>query len=670
MNVIVVNGTQARAFDGVEPFVTGQSNFDKIEFRFDNAWDGMTKVAQFVQGSNMYNVAVENNECICPSELVKGCVFVRVRGYSATDVIATANEIQIPVEQGFESGGVPSVPPAPDLYSKLVAKVQVEADAAKASADAAKADADRVASLAEEVSKKAAQTAQDASDAAKAMEAAQTAQRLAEEAQSAAETARTAAAAAQAAAETAATDAAGAKLGAETAQKAAQDAAAAAANILKSIQTLYQEMQTWAQGVIQDVNAAGSAAVQSVQSAGDTQVQRVTDEGATQTANAKAQADAAAQSAAGAAQSAQQAAGSAAVYDDVVADVTQLKADITSYETWYPGVDLTVKFADEIAASPYSGDAWAWIKARIQAGNYTGIHVKDFIPFNTTNSVTLRAEVAGIDTYRNYGDSAVGRHIDFICQELWPTPKPINPVNYNNGLIPVENITLDGVATSYTLAKEMNGVASITKGGEGLTGWHYDSSTFTIAFDEVPEAGTAVVTGTGTEHPWLACDLYHWLNSLSGQIPDGTGLNPAVKHVDYTQGGVYFYLPQALKNVIIEKRFMLAKRYSATGILSDGNSWGWANIGKLWLPTEPEVYGMPVWGGKSGYSLGGSAVQYPIFMGNMNRLKYRSGSRSSWWLLSPHTSSAGWCSVGSVGYAYYYFASGANVAAPVCFRVG
>lgn len=85
-----------------------------------------------------------------------------------------------------------------------------------------------------------------------------------------------------------------------------------------------------AQGVIQDVNAAGSAAVQSVQTAGDAQVQRVTDEGATQTANAKAQADAAAQSAAGAAQSAQEAAESAAVYDTVVADVTQLKQDVAA----------------------------------------------------------------------------------------------------------------------------------------------------------------------------------------------------------------------------------------------------------------------------------------------------------------------------------------------------
>lgn len=353
-------------------------------------------------------------------------------------------------------------------------------------------------------------------------------------------------------------------------------------------------------------------------------------------------------------------------------DISDLKSDISNlrFGDPYYGIDLMEKFADEIAASPYSGDAWAWIKARIQAGNYTGIHVKDFIPFTTTNGVTLRAEVAGIDTYRNYGDSSVGRHIDFICRELWPTLKPINPVNYNNGLIPVENITLDGMATSYTLTKEMNGVASITKSGEGLTGWHYDSSTFTVTFDDVPEAGTAVVTGTGTEYPWLACDLYHWLNSLSGQIPNGTSLNPAVKHVDYTQGGVYFYLPQALKNVIIEKRFMLAMRYSKTGILSDDNSFGWTNIGKLWLPTEPEVYGMPVWGGKDGYSLGGSAVQYPIFMGNMNRLKYRSGGRSTWWLLSPSTTSNFWCYVNNYGNAYYNIASHASVAAPVCFRVG
>ena len=250
--------------------------------------------------------------------------------YYVGEVLAKSKTWQTWVETAMDT---PSETAPPEPEQGWVDQIIAVGAAAKASANAAKADADRAAALAAEVAEKAAQTAQDASDAAKAMEAAQTAQRLAEEAQGAAETARTAAETAQAAAEQSATDAAGAKQDAETAQKAAQDAAAAAAKALADIRALYQEMQTWAQGVIQDVNAAGSAAVQSVQSAGDTQVQRVTDEGATQTANAKAQADAAAQSAAGAAQSAQQAEESAAVYGDVVADVNQLKQDISAEQT-------------------------------------------------------------------------------------------------------------------------------------------------------------------------------------------------------------------------------------------------------------------------------------------------------------------------------------------------
>ena len=238
----------------------------------------------------------------------------------------------------------PSETAPPEPEQGWVDQVVAVGAAAQASADAAKADADRATALAAEVSKKAAQTAQDASDAAKAMEAAQTAQRLAEEAQSAAEAARTAADAAQAAAEQSATDAAGAKQDAETALKSAQDAAAAAAKVLADIRALYQEMQTWAQGVIQDVDNAGRVAVQSVRTAGDAQVQRVTDEGTTQTANAKAQADAAAQSASGAAQSAQNAAESAAVYDDVVTDVNQLKQDIVSFsDTVKTAVKTVVK---------------------------------------------------------------------------------------------------------------------------------------------------------------------------------------------------------------------------------------------------------------------------------------------------------------------------------------
>lgn len=300
--------------------------------------------------------------------------------------------------------------------------------------------------------------------------------------------------------------------------------------------------------------------------------------------------------------------------DDVSSDTTGALSEIEILaqinDRIYQGTDLTVKFADEISASPYNGDPWAWIKARIQANNFAGIHVCDYIPVTTTNSVTLSAQIAGINTYKNYGDSLVGAHIDFICKELWPTLHPVNKVNYNNGT-------------------------------------------------------------SAQNHPWLASDLYLYLNSLSGDVPNGTVLNPETVAVDYTADGVYYFLPTQLKNVIIEKRFLLPTRYSASGLLTDDNSWAWKNIGKLWLPDECEVYGVPVWGGKGGYSIGGSGLQYPLFAGNMNRLKFRNGSRDDWWLLSPRSGgSTHWCLVDYVGNCGSSGASYSGIAAPVCFRVG
>lgn len=332
----------------------------------------------------------------------------------------------------------------------------------------------------------------------------------------------------------------------------------------------------------------------------------------------------------------------------------------------YPGVDLTSKFAEEIAGY---ADPGAWIRARIRANNFDGIHVNDYIPFTTTNGLNFKARILGIDPYYEYGDSAVGHHIDWICEELWPTLKPINPVNYNNGLIPTESITTDGTTVQYALTKPMYGVAKVTQGGVDLTGWTYDNESCTLSFGTAPDAGTITVTGTGSEYPWLSCDAYLYANSLAGHVANSTGLNPAIKRVDYTNDGIYHYLPDWLKAVIIEKRFLLNKRYSASGILSDENGWGWTNIGKIWFPTEVEVYGCPVWGSKGGYGLGGS-IQYPYFVGNMRRLKKRNGGRSNWWLLSPATYTAGWCSVSGDGGASSGGASGGWVAAPVCFRIG
>ena len=334
-------------FNNWQISVTGliARQYDNLSRRIDVEGDlpaGYTWQLLVQSGGNADTILLEATETgagalLTADNLSKaGEYYIQLRGVLEADGVTRRHTNVVSAYIPESLTGLGTWPEVPTEFAQIEQRCAASMIAAESAAEAAKADADLAAALAAEVAEKAAQTAQDATESTQAKEAAQTAQRLAEEAQSAAEAARTAAAAAQAAAETAATDAAGAKKDAETALKAAQDAAAAAANTLESIQTLYQEMQTLAQGVIQDVNSAGRAAVQSVQSAGDTQVQRVTDEGTAQTANAKAQADAAAQSADRAAQSAQEAAESAAVYDDVVANVNQLKDDLDSITTKTP----------------------------------------------------------------------------------------------------------------------------------------------------------------------------------------------------------------------------------------------------------------------------------------------------------------------------------------------
>lgn len=274
--------------------------------------------------------------------------------------------------------------------------------------------------------------------------------------------------------------------------------------------------------------------------------------------------------------------------------------------TVYQGVDLTVKFANEI--KNYS-DEWAWIKARITASNYTGLHVCDYIPITCNNGYKLNAQIAGMNTYTGYADQEVGTHIDFICKELWEDRHVMNKVDYNNG-------------------------------------------------------------NANSPNPFLASDLNYWLNSMSGAVPNSK-TDPAVTtEVDYTVGGVLYYLPDKLKNQIVPKSIMLPSRYTAGQVLKNDNSWSWQSTGKLWIPSEVEVYGMTCWG-NSGYGAG-RFVQYPIFIGNMNRAKKRCSSKEHnyWWLLSTYASSpAYFTSVGSSGFCGNAAAPTTWVAAPVCFRI-
>ena len=88
-------------------------------------------------------------------------------------------------------------------------------------------------------------------------------------------------------------------------------------------------------------------------------------------------------------------------------------------------------------------------------------------------------------------------------------------------------------------------------------------------------------------------------------------------------------LPEGLTKYLLTQRVLLEERYSASGALSDSNSWSWQDIGKVWSPSEMEVYGCPVWGTK-GYSVGFDC-QFDLFRDTAHRLN---GTRCNWWLRS------------------------------------
>lgn len=355
------------------------------------------------------------------------------------------------------------------------------------------------------------------------------------------------------------------------------------------------------------------------------------------------------------------------------ADVASLKEDLEisllENDKLYEGTNLAEKFKDEIAN--YS-DIWQWIKARIKAGNFAGIHVNDYIRWQTTDNKWIESRVAGINTYRRYGDREVPNHIDFISKDLWPTLHVMNPVNYNNGIIPTENLSGDGTKTAFVLTNEMASIASVTIGGTATTAYTYDVDTHTITFTDAPVAGTnnIVVTGTGSEYPWLASDLYLYANSLKGHVAGGTSKTSPVKLVDYTKDGIWSKLPEALKAVIVTKRAFLPQRYSASGTLSNNNSCGWQSMGKLWIPSEIEVYGHGIWADNPCDKCG--FAQYPIFNCNMRRIKElgNGGSHSNWWLISAGVDSTNtFCYVGGGGYANSLIASATWVGLSVCFRI-
>lgn len=237
-------------------------------------------------------------------------------------------------------------------------------------------------------------------------------------------------------------------------------------------------------------------------------------------------------------------------------------------------------------------EGWASLQARIQAGDFTGIHIGDFKTITLTTGEKAVMEAAGIDQYYKCGDQQIGHHIDFISRDCLAGTKLFNDTNTNNGTEAEPN-------------------------------------------------------------PWRASKLFQTLNEE-----------------------VYAKLPADLKACIIEKRALLERRYSAAGALESSTGWDWNNMGKLWVPTEVEVFGNTFWSdGDAGWTGGGGCnLQYPIFYGGAKHIIKGAGNGGggcAWWEAAAcRQSSTSVCYVSGTGLANSYVAAYAGIYAPLCFRIG
>lgn len=162
-------------------------------------------------------------------------------------------------------------------------------------------------------------------------------------------------------------------------------------------------------------------------------------------------------------------------------------------------------------------------------------------------------------------------------------------------------------------------------------------------------------TDTATDNPWLGSALYKTFNDTDHGI---------LALMAATSIGPYIYAGPNDKGMRFRGEKKAAGAGTATGV-------AWYDRGKLWLPSEHEVWGADVFSEHTN-GAGRLALQMPIFAGSLRHIIKglgNNGSRRSWWCLSSNAgNSTSFCIVTSTGNPDSANSDAhAWVGAPVCF---
>lgn len=293
-------------------------------------------------------------------------------------------------------------------------------------------------------------------------------------------------------------------------------------------------------------------------------------------------------------------------------------------------------------------------KAKAESAESTANAVKEnLVAFEKSLEIIIDEKIADINRYLasviNVGAVPYGKELT----DSWDTLRSKIASGDMSG-INIGDYKTVTLTTAETVIMEVAGIDQYYNCGNIVIGHHVDF----ISRDCL--AGTKVFNNTNTNNgtavepnPWRASKLFKILNEE-----------------------VWATIPTDLKSCIIEKWASLESRYSATGAVDSDTGWAWNNMGKLWLPTEVEVFGNIFWSDGDAGWIGGSGCnfQYPIFYGGAKHIvkgEGNVGDRRGWWNASARRrSSTNVCCVGHLGDATNVSAVNANVFTPLCLRIG
>ena len=158
---------------------------------------------------------------------------------------------------------------------------------------------------------------------------------------------------------------------------------------------------------------------------------------------------------------------------------------------------------------------------------------------------------------------------------------------------------------------------------------------------------------TAATNPYLGSHLYQTINNPT---------NGVLPRLLASELGAYVYAGAENKGMRFLGEVKAASATTATSL-------AWMGRGRLFLPTEREVWGQDVWS-EHGFG-GGAAVQWPLFAGTLKHIQKglgEGGSRYAWWGQSSCAgSAANFCCVTATGYPNSAAETNAYLSAPLCF---